>query len=52
MIRNLLELLGLSEYYAESEIIDIAKGKYELRNTISGIEDQLKREKAWRLKKQ
>jgi hypothetical protein len=29
MIKSVIELLALSEYYGVSEDIDIAKGKYE-----------------------
>lgn len=52
MIKHILHLLSLDEYHGASELIDIAKGKYEIKNTVKGKTEQLKRAKAWRLKKQ
>lgn len=36
------------EYLGESELIDIAKGKNKLENTVKGKVAQKKRIKAWR----
>lgn len=33
MIINIIQLLKLNNFYGESEIIDIAKGKYEIPKT-------------------
>ena len=29
MIKNILDLLSLNDYFGETEVIEIAKGKYE-----------------------
>jgi hypothetical protein len=34
MIKNIIALLGLNNFYGLSENIDIAKGKYEIPKTI------------------
>jgi len=47
MIKHLLELLSISEHLGQSELIDIAKGKYELTTDLKGKRRQNKREKAW-----
>ena len=47
MIRNIIELLQSGEYLGQSELIDIAKGKYELKTTLKGKIEQKKRAKAW-----
>jgi len=44
MIKIILEMLQLDEHYGQSEIIEIAKGKYELPTTISGGLKQFKRQ--------
>jgi hypothetical protein len=47
MIKQILEMLGAFEHYNQSEVIEIAKGKYELSNTfIKGIK-QIKRNYKW-----
>ena len=46
-IKTILELLKQSEYLGQSELIDIAKGKYELTTTIKAKINQKKRLKAW-----
>jgi len=51
MIKTILELLKQSEYLGQSELIDIAKGKYELTTTIKAKINQKKRLKAWQKKK-
>lgn len=42
MIINILQLLKVSDFYGQSELIDIAKGRYELNY---GILKTYKREK-------
>ena len=49
MIGLILELLSVSEFYAESELIEIAKGKNKLENTIKGKTEQKNR--AWQYKR-
>ena len=34
MIQKIIELLAIDEFYGQSELIDIAKGKYKIQNTI------------------
>jgi hypothetical protein len=48
MINRILKMLSISEYYGESERIEIAKGKYELKSGWYNIYKQIKRR--WRLK--
>jgi hypothetical protein len=43
MIKNIIDLLQLSDYYGESEAIDIAKGKYHYPLTLSEGINLLKR---------
>ena len=43
MIKNVINLLSLSEYYGVSETIDIAKGKYEYPQTWRGLWRFIKR---------
>jgi hypothetical protein len=33
MIKNIIQLLTISDFYGESELIDIAKGRYEIPKT-------------------
>jgi hypothetical protein len=44
MIRNILDLLQLDEFYGKTENIEIAKGKYQLPATIKEAYKQAKRE--------
>ena len=48
MIEQILQMLQISEFKGESELIDIAKGKHKIQHTLKGIAKQKKREKAWR----
>jgi hypothetical protein len=52
MIQTILDLLNASEFYGESELIEIAKGKYELNDNWKKRKEQLKRIRLWQLKKQ
>jgi len=47
MIKNILELLALDEHYGQSELIEIAKGKYQLNTTWKDGFKQLKRQLKW-----
>lgn len=52
MIKNILELLALDEHYAQSELIEIAKGKYQINKTWKQGFKQLKRQLKWLKRKQ
>lgn len=41
-------MLSISDFYGESEAIDIAKGKHKLPSTIKEGVKQKKRELAWK----
>mgnify|MGYP007090444698 CR=1 FL=1 len=43
MIQKIIELLSIDEFYGQSELIDIAKGKYKIQNTIVDKYKQKKR---------
>jgi hypothetical protein len=47
MIKQILELLSLHEHYGQSEIIEIAKGKYQRITTIKEFKTQIKRKIKW-----
>ena len=47
MIKNILTLLSQSDFKGESELIDIAKGKYKKPSSIKEVYKQFKRELAW-----
>lgn len=51
MLKNIIELLQLHEHYAQSENIEIAKGKYELPKTFKKAKNQLKRKIKWQIQK-
>ena len=44
MIKNILDLLKLDEYYGVSPYIDIAKGKYQAPKT---LKESLNKRKRW-----
>jgi hypothetical protein len=44
MIKNILEMLSVTEYYGESENIEIAKGKYALPKSVKQVFEQTRRE--------
>lgn len=50
MIRQILTMLNNNEHYGKSELIEIAKGKYQLQTTIKGGIKQIKRLLQWRKK--
>jgi len=43
MIKNIVDLLSLGDYYGETKRIDIAKGAYELPTTWKGFWKLIKR---------
>jgi hypothetical protein len=49
MDKHIHSLLSASEHYAQSEAIEIAKGKYDLKQSFW---KQLKRKMLWQLRKQ
>jgi len=51
MIARILELLATNEFYGQSELIEIAKGKNKLEHTLKGKREQLKRAKQWQSKR-
>ena len=44
MLNTIIQLLKSGDFYGQSEIIDIAKGKYKLTNSIRESYKQAKRE--------
>lgn len=48
MIKNILALLALHEHYGQSEVIEIAKGKYKLITTWKQGFEQIKRQ--WKIR--
>ena len=51
MINNILQLLAIDEHYAKSELIEIAKGKYEIPKSWASTFNQIKRDIKWMTKK-
>ena len=51
MIENIINLLAMGDYYGESELIDIAKGKYQFPKTLADHKERKKRIKAWQSKR-
>jgi len=43
MIKNIIDLLNASDWYGESELIEIAKGKYAGVRDYKEMKEQLKR---------
>lgn len=52
MIDLIIRMLQMDEHLGQSELIDIAKGKYKLQTSIKAKSKQRKRVKAWQLKEQ
>lgn len=44
MIKNIIDLLNINDWYGVSENIDIAKGKYRAVRNWSEVKKQLKRQ--------
>ena len=51
MIKHILDLLALDEFYGQSELIEIAKGKHEIPTTFKQGYNKIKREIKWQSKK-
>lgn len=47
MIKQILQLLSVDNHYGQSELIEIAKGKYEYPATIKKGLKQIKRQIKW-----
>jgi hypothetical protein len=47
MIKNIITMLNGLEHYGKSEVIEIAKGKYEMPFTIKKGWNQIKRNYKW-----
>lgn len=43
MIKDIIDLLNASDWYNQSENIDIAKGKYKASKNLQDVKEQLKR---------
>jgi hypothetical protein len=43
MIKNIIDLLVINEYYGVSRVVDTAKGKYKIPYTWKQVREQLKR---------
>jgi hypothetical protein len=48
MMKEVINLLMTQEYYNQSELIEIAKGKYEIPTTLKKGIKQIKRISRWR----
>lgn len=51
MIKNVIKLLKTQDFYGESEIIEIAKGRYKIPETWGEVIKNIKRQVRWRLQK-
>lgn len=51
MVRNVIDLLMVNNHYGQSELIEIAKGKYEIPKSWKKGFEQIKREVKWLTKK-
>jgi len=48
MIKQIIEMLRISEFYGCSKDIDIAKGIHKIPTSVKEVVEQTKRAKAWR----
>lgn len=51
MIEKILEMLRLDNHYGESELIEIAKGKYKIPKTVKEVFEQHRRKIKFKAKK-
>ena len=51
MIKQILKLLRSDNFYNQSELIEIAKGRYELPMTFKGTVKNIKRQVKWQSQK-
>lgn len=47
IINTIIDLLNVSDFYDKSELIDVAKGKYELPTKFKDIKNVVKRNKKY-----
>lgn len=52
MLKNIINLLKTNDFYNQSEIIEIAKGKYKAPEGLKEMYKNAKRRIKWQLKKQ
>lgn len=50
MIDRILQMLSINALYGESELIEIAKGKYEIKKGLKASIEQQKRLHKWKRK--
>lgn len=50
MIKNIIDMLSVSKFHAESENIEIAKGRYKIPKTFKQMVKQTIREQLWKRK--
>jgi hypothetical protein len=48
MIKQIVAMLQIDDFYGESELIDIAKGKYQYTTSMKKMWKQAKREKIYK----
>ena len=48
MIKNIIDMLGISNFHAESENIEIAKGRYKIPKTFKEMVKQKWRAERWK----
>lgn len=48
MIKHILDLLALDKFYGQSELIEIAKGKYQIVTSWKQAFEQIKRQ--WKIR--
>lgn len=47
MIKEIFKLIKLNDYYGDSDVIDVAKGKYKIPTTVVEAYKQFRRDLAW-----
>ena len=50
MIREIINILASDNFYNESEVIEIEKGRYKLPMTFKGMVKNIKRQVKWQSK--
>ena len=48
MIRDIIKLLKMNDYYGVSDTIDIAKGLYKTPSSIKEVKEHIKRKNGYR----
>ena len=49
MLRNIIDLLNSNDFYNQSELIEIAKGKYKAPTSLNEMINNTKRRIKWQL---